>query len=271
MGCFQSFQLALNHQAHELNLAIGIDQTKRLAACHDFFNNLHGIISQFAIGRALDQWDLITSGDTTRCSTLYQSSWGIPCSHELSHLRDIDDHLSPNAINAQWHLLLPDTSPESYERLKARAKTEFDALIGLPENALSKVRIHTSMNISLLCFHISLFYVHIWVNNLSFFYDCLQILHQLQLLKTDRYALVSKDSPDVKTNNKGRPAGALNKGKGKAEPATTMKAIPSSFEKHLPKKRKPRARKSKQKKREKLTAAETKMMNSPHRKKSRYR
>lgn len=65
------------------------------------------------------------------------------------------------------------------------------------------------------------------------------------MLKTDRYAIVPKSDPDVKTNNKGRPSGARNKGK---EAATSMKAIPSAFEKHLPKKKRKRAtRKSKKK------------------------
>lgn len=148
LGCYESFKLALDHQSHELNLAIGIDQTKRLAQSPPFFDELHGVISQYAISQALKQWNMIDENNPKPCSKGFQTSWGIPCAHVLADLRGKHQFLSPTEFHAQWHLTLPASTPESYLRLQECARREFDELINLPENALHKVGVFFSYLLS---------------------------------------------------------------------------------------------------------------------------
>lgn len=105
LSFFQHLNLYLKHQLSNVTVSIGTERTKHLIQAPSCFSLVHGKVSQFAIKKAIKQFEKI-SPELEACTHSFSSAWGIPCAHQIQTALYDSEVLDISLFNHQWHLTL---------------------------------------------------------------------------------------------------------------------------------------------------------------------
>lgn len=102
LSVFREFNLAIEHQIHELRKTHEDNKFKRPSYTnHPVFVDVVYKISSFALAKCYKHMNVSTGSS---CSLQFSTTWGIPCGHILKkHMRK-RSKLSTSEFHAQWHL-----------------------------------------------------------------------------------------------------------------------------------------------------------------------
>lgn len=185
--CFNAFKRFEEHQTSETMILVGIEQTKTLQGLPEFFRDLHGVVSHFALKKLKSKYDSIPDTQHKPCTKTFRGAWGLPCSHELASQRDQTEYLSPDLIHLQWKLVM-EVLPDNHDGLIAAARVKFAQLLEVPEHSLQK------------------------------------LFGEIGLLQTGLYSLVPIMNADVKVDTRGRPRAGNTTRKRVASPEGRWKS-----------------------------------------------
>lgn len=181
LTCFSSFKRFEEHQTSEISVLVGIERTKTLQGLPDFFQELNGVVSHFALKKLKLQYNLLSDSSIKPCTNTFSRAWGLLCSHQMAVARDHSNYLSADLIHNQWKLTM-EVSPKTHEGLIIAAREKFQQLLKMPEHSLRK------------------------------------IFGEISNLETGQFSLVHIMNAAVKEDNRGRPQANNSQGKRKRSP-----------------------------------------------------
>lgn len=136
--CFTAFSIALNQQIGENQHRIGIEETKTIQHAPTEFDLLPGLISHFALCKAISHLQLLQKKLLEPCTKAFGSSWGIPCAHDFALAADNEFCITTSLFHPQWHLTLAHV-PHNQTSLHSAIRRQAEKLYSLPYHTSHKV------------------------------------------------------------------------------------------------------------------------------------